>query len=65
VPPLLFVASDSVGAKQPNYQTGYSPTALALTVPLAFFIAAWYANVSVQILTTTYTNYRQDVPALR
>jgi FHS family L-fucose permease-like MFS transporter len=41
VPPLLFVASDTVGAKQANYQTGYSPTALALTVPLAFFIAAW------------------------
>jgi FHS family L-fucose permease-like MFS transporter len=41
VPPLLFVASDTVGAKQPDYQTGYSPTALALTVPLAFFIAAW------------------------
>jgi FHS family L-fucose permease-like MFS transporter len=44
VPPLLFVASDTVGAKQPNYQTGYSPTALALTVPLAFFIAAWLAS---------------------
>lgn len=44
VPPLLFGASDTLGAARPR--DGYSPTAIAMTVPLAFFVAAWsYAFV--------------------
>jgi FHS family L-fucose permease-like MFS transporter len=39
VPPLLFVASDAQG--QVDDRTGHSPTALAMVVPLCFFIAAW------------------------
>ncbi|KAJ4363158.1 hypothetical protein N0V83_010278 [Neocucurbitaria cava] len=61
VPPLLFAASDSQG--QVNDQTGHSPTALAMTVPMAFFIAAWtypfcvnfipaYRNVADKFSTT-------------
>lgn len=38
VPPLLFVAADAQGAI--NYQTGHAPTAIAMSVPLAFMIAA-------------------------
>lgn len=38
VPPLLFAAADSQGAT--NYVTGNAPTAMAMTVPLAFFLAA-------------------------
>jgi len=51
VPPLLFVASDSQG--QPDY-AGHAPTATAMCVPLAFFIAAW-----------TYTACVNFVPAYR
>lgn len=39
VPPLLFVASDAQG--EPNPATGHAPTATAMAVPLAFFVAAW------------------------
>jgi FHS family L-fucose permease-like MFS transporter len=39
VPPLLFGASDTLGKARPL--EGYSPTAIAMTVPMAFFIAAW------------------------
>lgn len=39
VPPLLFAASDSLGKPRPL--DGYAPTATAMTVPLAFFVAAW------------------------
>lgn len=52
VPPLLFAASDSQG--QPNPQTGHAPTAIAMAVPLAFFIAA-----------STYTFCVNFVPAYR
>ncbi|KAF1843529.1 MFS general substrate transporter [Cucurbitaria berberidis CBS 394.84] len=52
VPPLLFAASDSQGAV--NHETGHAPTAIAMTVPLAFFIAAW-----------TYTYCVNFVPAYR
>lgn len=38
VPPLLFAASDSLGTPDPV--TGYAPTAIAMTVPMAFFVAA-------------------------
>jgi FHS family L-fucose permease-like MFS transporter len=38
VPPILFAASDAQG--QPDY-AGHAPTATAMAVPLAFFIAAW------------------------
>jgi FHS family L-fucose permease-like MFS transporter len=39
VPPLLFAASDTKGTPRPL--DGYSPTAIAMTVPMAFFVAAW------------------------
>lgn len=39
VPPLLFVASDHQG--QIDRERGHSPTAIAMVVPLAFFVAAW------------------------
>jgi MFS transporter, FHS family, L-fucose permease len=39
VPPLLFVAADAQG--QVNYETGHAPTAIAMCVPLVFFVAAW------------------------
>ncbi|KAF1960646.1 MFS general substrate transporter [Byssothecium circinans] len=48
VPPLLFAASDSQG--QPNMATGHAPTALAMTVPLAFFIAAATYAVAVNFV---------------
>lgn len=51
VPPLLFVASDAQG--QPDYR-GHAPTAVAMSVPLAFFIAA-----------STYTFCVNFVPAYR
>ncbi|KAF2824559.1 MFS general substrate transporter [Ophiobolus disseminans] len=51
VPPLLFVASDAQG--QPDY-AGHAPTATAMSVPLAFFVAAW-----------TYTACVNFVPAYR
>lgn len=38
VPPLLFAAADTQG--KTNYATGNAPTAMAMTVPLAFFLAA-------------------------
>jgi FHS family L-fucose permease-like MFS transporter len=38
VPPLLFVASDAQGV--PDAVTGHAPTATAMAVPLAFFVAA-------------------------
>jgi FHS family L-fucose permease-like MFS transporter len=61
VPPLLFVASDAQG--KPNPETGHAPTAIAMVVPLAFFIAAWsyplcvnfvpaYRNVADSFSTT-------------
>jgi len=39
VPPLLFGASDTLGKARPL--DGYAPTAIAMTVPMAFFVAAW------------------------
>jgi len=61
VPPILFAASDSQGT--PNPQTGHAPTAIAMAVPMAFFIAAWsypfcvnfvpaYRNVADSFSTT-------------
>jgi len=38
VPPLLFVAADAQGAV--NQLTGHAPTATAMSVPLAFMVAA-------------------------
>lgn len=48
VPPLLFAASDSQG--QANFATGHSPTAIAMTVPLAFFVAAWTYSLAVNFV---------------
>ncbi|KAF1946860.1 MFS general substrate transporter [Clathrospora elynae] len=48
VPPLLFVAADSQGAV--DFATGHSPTATAMAVPLAFFIAAWTYPVCVNFV---------------
>jgi FHS family L-fucose permease-like MFS transporter len=55
VPPLLFVASDSAASGnipvgEPGYRTSNSPTALAMTVPLAFFIAAWTYPICVNFV---------------
>jgi FHS family L-fucose permease-like MFS transporter len=61
VPPLLFVASDAQG--KPNAETGHAPTAIAMVVPMAFFVAAWtyplcvnfvpaYRNVADSFSTT-------------
>lgn len=49
VPPLLFVASDAQG--QPNARTGHAPTATAMVVPLAFFIAAWTYPFAVNFIS--------------
>ncbi|EAT79855.1 hypothetical protein HBH56_078780 [Parastagonospora nodorum] len=48
VPPLLFVASDSQG--KPNPVTGHAPTAIAMAVPMAFFIAAWSYPICVNFV---------------
>lgn len=45
VPPILFAAADSQG--QANYATGHAPTAIAMSVPLAFFVAAWTYTLAV------------------
>jgi FHS family L-fucose permease-like MFS transporter len=39
VPPLLFVARDDVAARKAKGSD--APTAVAMSVPLAFFVAAW------------------------
>jgi FHS family L-fucose permease-like MFS transporter len=48
VPPLLFGASDTLGKARPL--EGYSPTAIAMTVPLAFFVAAWSYSFCVNFV---------------
>ena len=48
VPPILFAASDS------QYEKTNAPTAIAMSVPLAFFVAAW-----------TYAICTNFVPAYR
>lgn len=48
VPPILFAAADSQG--QANYATGHAPTAIAMTVPLAFFVAAWSYSLAVNFV---------------
>lgn len=48
VPPLLFAASDSFGKPRPLQ--GYSPTAKAMTVPMAFFCAAWSYSFCVNFV---------------
>jgi FHS family L-fucose permease-like MFS transporter len=48
VPPLLFGASDTLGKARPF--EGYSPTAIAMTVPLAFFVAAWSYSFCVNFV---------------
>jgi len=61
VPPLLFVASDAQG--KPTIDPLHCPTATAMVVPMAFFIAAWsypfcvnfvpaYRNVADSFSTT-------------
>lgn len=45
VPPILFAAADAQG--QANYATGKAPTAVAMSVPLAFFICAWTYALAV------------------
>jgi FHS family L-fucose permease-like MFS transporter len=42
VPPILFAASDSAGGK--------TPTATAMAVPMAFFIAAWTYPICVNFV---------------
>lgn len=48
VPPLLFAAADAQG--DINYSTGHAPTAIALSVPLAFFVAAWSYPICVNFV---------------
>ncbi|KAL6703851.1 hypothetical protein ACN47E_008985 [Coniothyrium glycines] len=48
VPPLLFVASDAQG--EPDAATGHAPTATAMVVPLAFFVAAWSYPLAVNFV---------------
>lgn len=48
VPPILFAAADSQG--KANFETGHAPTALAMTVPLAFFVAAWSYSLAVNFV---------------
>jgi FHS family L-fucose permease-like MFS transporter len=61
VPPILFAASDAQGT--PDAATGHAPTAIAMAVPMAFFIVAWsypfcvnfvpaYRNVADSFSTT-------------
>jgi FHS family L-fucose permease-like MFS transporter len=45
VPPLLFVASDAQGAKGRK-----APTAMAMVVPLCFFVAAWSYALAVNFV---------------
>ena len=44
VPPLLFAASDSQNNKSS------APTAIAMSVPLAFFVAAWSYPICVNFV---------------
>lgn len=48
MPPILFAAADSQG--QANFETGHAPTAIAMTVPLAFFLAASTYAVAVNFV---------------
>ncbi|KAF2684543.1 MFS general substrate transporter [Lentithecium fluviatile CBS 122367] len=48
VPPLLFVASDQQG--EADLATGKAPTALAMVVPLCFFVAAWTYALAVNFV---------------
>lgn len=48
VPPLLFVASDAQGVA--DLATGKAPTALAMVVPLCFFVAAWSYSLAVNFV---------------
>ncbi|KAL1598939.1 hypothetical protein SLS60_008084 [Paraconiothyrium brasiliense] len=48
VPPILFAAADSQGIA--NYATGHAPTAIAMSVPLAFFLVAWTYTLSVNFV---------------
>ncbi|KAF2846493.1 MFS general substrate transporter [Plenodomus tracheiphilus IPT5] len=48
VPPIVFAAADSQG--KTNYATGHAPTAVAMTVPLAFFVAACTYPVCVNFV---------------
>ncbi|KAF2124913.1 glucose/galactose transporter, partial [Dothidotthia symphoricarpi CBS 119687] len=48
VPPLLFVAADAQGAI--NYETGHAPTAIAMSVPLAFMIVAWSYPICINFV---------------
>ncbi|PSN69394.1 MFS general substrate transporter [Corynespora cassiicola Philippines] len=51
VPPLLFVASDAQGRPRPCPGAGcHAPTAIAMSVPLAFFIAAWSYSICVNFV---------------
>ncbi|KAF1979998.1 MFS general substrate transporter [Bimuria novae-zelandiae CBS 107.79] len=48
VPPILFAAADSQG--KANFATGHAPTAIAMTVPLAFFLLAWTYALAVNFV---------------
>jgi FHS family L-fucose permease-like MFS transporter len=48
VPPILFAAADSQGVA--NYATGHAPTAVAMSVPLAFFVMAWSYTLAVNFV---------------
>jgi hypothetical protein len=48
VPPILFAAADSQGMA--DLRTGKAPTALAMVVPLAFFVAAWSYPIAVNFV---------------
>lgn len=48
VPPILFAAADSQG--KANLETGHAPTAIAMSVPLAFFVAAWSYSLAVNFV---------------
>ena len=48
VPPILFAAADSQGVA--NFATGHAPTAIAMAVPLAFFVLAWTYALAVNFV---------------
>jgi len=48
VPPILFAAADAQG--KTNFATGNAPTALAMVVPLTFFVAAWTYSLAVNFI---------------
>ena len=48
VPPILFAAADAQG--HANFATGHAPTAVAMSVPLAFFIVAWTYPIAVNFV---------------